>query len=91
MAKIQIPEELRRFTENTSLYIAGGNTVGASLTELIYQFPEIKSHLINKEGKISRQYKVLLEENELKEGKELSDVNENSIIKLISRTIFTAN
>jgi molybdopterin converting factor small subunit len=47
MANIRIPTPLRAFAGNQATVMVGGETVGAALSELVTQYPELRTHLYN--------------------------------------------
>ncbi|MBK8034076.1 MAG: MoaD/ThiS family protein [Chloroflexi bacterium] len=47
MASIKIPTPLRVYTGNNAQVTVSGETVGAALTDLTTQYPELKQHLFN--------------------------------------------
>ena len=47
MASIKIPTPLRVYTGNNAQVTVSGATVGAALTDLTTQYPELKQHLFN--------------------------------------------
>lgn len=47
MASIKIPTPLRVYTGNNAQVTVSGETVGAALTDLTSQYPELKQHLFN--------------------------------------------
>jgi molybdopterin converting factor small subunit len=52
MAKILIPTPLRQFTGKQDAVTVAGNTVGAALTDLTTQFPDLRKQIFNDEGKL---------------------------------------
>ena len=47
MASIKIPTPLRVYTGNNAQVTVSGETVGAALTDLTTQYPELKQHLFH--------------------------------------------
>jgi molybdopterin converting factor small subunit len=47
MANIKIPTPLRPYTGNQAEVAVSGETVGAALTDLVEQHPDLKQHLYN--------------------------------------------
>jgi molybdopterin converting factor small subunit len=47
MANIRIPTPLRAFADNQATVTVGGETVGAALSDLVTQHPELRTHLFN--------------------------------------------
>lgn len=92
MAKIIIPESLKDYTNNQTTYITGGSTVGASITELIAQYPDIKQHLIDGKGKIKSKFSILIgDKNITSLNEEHTTVKGDSEIRFINNTSIIAN
>jgi molybdopterin converting factor small subunit len=47
MANIRIPTPLRAYAGNLTTVNVSGDTVGAALTDLVTQHPELRTHLFN--------------------------------------------
>lgn len=47
MASIKIPTPLRPYTGNTAQVDVRGETVGAALSDLVTQYPDLRPHLYN--------------------------------------------
>lgn len=47
MASIKIPTPLRPYTGNQAEIPVNGETVGAALSDLVMQYPDLKQHLFN--------------------------------------------
>ncbi|MBL8119413.1 MAG: MoaD/ThiS family protein [Anaerolineae bacterium] len=47
MTSIKIPTPLRVYTNNQAQIDVSGTTVGAALTDLVTQHPELRQHLFN--------------------------------------------
>jgi len=81
---IRIPTPLRGFTNNQETVEVSGATVGEALQQLVEQFPRLKPHLFNEEGRLRSFVNIYLgdedirylqrEETPLKPGAELSIV-----------------
>ena len=52
MATIIIPTPLRKFTSNSSRLELQANTIQEAINELIINFPDLKKHLVDEQGKI---------------------------------------
>ncbi len=91
MAKIIIPESLRDYTNNQAVYISGGSTLGASITELIAQYPDIKQHLIDSNGKLINKFNIFIVDNGTGMINEQTGINDSTEIKFIDNTRFFAN
>ncbi len=92
MAKIIIPESLKDYTNNQTIYITGGTTVGASITELIAQYPDIKQHLVDSTGEVKKKFTILIGNKNINLlNKEHTSVKNHSEIKFIENTSIIAN
>ncbi len=49
MSTIRIPTPLRPYVGGQTIVPVGGDTVGAALTDLIQQYPELRPHLFDGE------------------------------------------
>lgn len=50
MANIRIPTPLREYAGNQATVTVSGDTVGAALTDLVTQHPELRNHLFNNDA-----------------------------------------
>lgn len=84
MAKIIIPTPLRKFTENQASYEANGQDVASSIGALTEQFPAVKKHLIDEEGKLRSFVRVYVGDEDIHalEG-EATPVAESTVISII--------
>jgi molybdopterin converting factor small subunit len=65
MATIRIPTPLRPYSGNNSKIIVSGETVGAALSDLTQQFPDLRTHLF--EGEALRSFvNVYLNEEDIR-------------------------
>jgi sulfur-carrier protein len=49
MAQIKIPTPLRAYTSGQAEVAVAGDTVGAALSDLVSQHPDLKQHLFNED------------------------------------------
>jgi adenylyltransferase/sulfurtransferase len=66
MAKILIPTPLRQFTGKQDSVTAGGETVGAALTSLTAQFPDLRKQIFTDEGKLRSFVNVYLNDEDIR-------------------------
>jgi sulfur-carrier protein adenylyltransferase/sulfurtransferase len=66
MAKILIPTPLRQFTGKQDAVTVAGNTVGAALTDLTTQFPDLRKQIFNDEGKLRSFVNVYLNDEDIR-------------------------
>jgi len=66
MASIKIPTPLRPYTANQAQISVSGNTVGAALTDLTTQYPELRQHLFSTGGDLRNFVNVFLGEDDIR-------------------------
>ena len=84
MAKVIIPTPLRKFAEDQASFEAQGNTVGESITDLTKNFPNIKQHLLDEDGKLRQFIKVYVGEEDIEAlDNEATEVKLDAVISII--------
>lgn len=63
---IRIPTPLRGFTNNQETVEVSGATVGEALQHLVEQFPRLKSHLFNEEGRLRSFVNIYLGDEDIR-------------------------
>ncbi|HJX12887.1 MAG TPA: MoaD/ThiS family protein [Dehalococcoidales bacterium] len=58
--KINIPPFFQHLTGSVKIFEAGGSTVGECLNELVRQYPEIKSKLFTRNGRLLKGLNVFI-------------------------------
>ncbi len=66
MTSISIPTPLRQFTNGQDSVALEGGTVGELLDALTLQFPGLKQHLFNDEGKLRSFVNVYLNDEDIR-------------------------
>lgn len=66
MTSISIPTPLRQFTNGQDSVALEGGTVGELLDALTLQFPGLKQHLLNDEGKLRSFVNVYLNDEDIR-------------------------
>ena len=66
MTSISIPTPLRQFTNGQDTIALEGGTVGELLDALTLQFPGLKQHLFNDEGKLRSFVNVYLNDEDIR-------------------------
>jgi len=66
MAKILIPTPLRQFTRKQDSITVPGATVGDALNALTSQYPELRKHIFNDEGKVRSFVNVYLNDEDIR-------------------------
>jgi molybdopterin converting factor small subunit len=84
MATVFIPTPLRKFTNNTAkLEVEGGN-VSEVVGNLTGNFPELKRHLINADGKIPSFINIFVDDDDIRNlQQEQTVVKDKTIISIV--------
>ena len=84
MATVIIPTPLRKFTNNTAkLNIQAGN-VQDIVNDLSFNFPELKRHLLDENGKIRSFVNVFVGDDDIRDlQNENTSVKEDSVISIV--------
>jgi molybdopterin converting factor small subunit len=84
MATVIIPTPLRKFTNNTAkLTIKAGN-VQDVVNDLSLNFPELKRHLLDENGKIRSFVNVFVGDDDIRDlQQESTSVKEDSVISIV--------
>jgi len=84
MAKILIPTPLRQFTAKQDSVTVGGATVGAVLTALTTQYPDLRKQIFTDEGKLRSFVNVYLNDEDIRYiGKDGAAVKEGDTLSLV--------
>jgi sulfur-carrier protein len=67
MAVIRIPAVLRSYVSGQAEVTVHGETVGAAFEDLLVQFPSMRPHMLNGEGKLRSFVNLFLGENNIKD------------------------
>ncbi|QPC85078.1 MoaD/ThiS family protein [Phototrophicus methaneseepsis] len=65
MANIKVPTPLRVYTDNEAQISVSGDTVGAALSDLVNQYPELKPHLFQ-DDKLRSFVNVFVEDEDIR-------------------------
>ncbi|MEM6265170.1 MAG: molybdopterin-synthase adenylyltransferase MoeB [Bacteroidota bacterium] len=65
MSKIIIPTPLRKFTNNEAAFETAGATVAASIEELVAKYPDLRQHLLDKEGNLRSFIRIYVGEEDI--------------------------
>lgn len=63
---IRIPTPLRSFTNNQETVEVSGTTVREALQQLVEQFPKLKPHLFNDEGRLRSFVNIYLGDEDIR-------------------------
>ena len=84
MATIIIPTPLRKFTNNTARLQIKPGTVGESIRELTTNFPDLKRHILDENGKIRSFVNVFVGEEDIRDlQQEQTEVKEDTVVSII--------
>ena len=84
MARVIIPTPLRKFTENQSTLETSGGTILESILDLTSNYPNLKNHIFDKEGKIRGFVRIYLGDEDIKVlDNESTLVEQDSVISIV--------
>lgn len=84
MATVFIPTPLRKFTNNTAKLDIQGNTVAEVVNMLTNNFPDLKRHLVNADGKIPSFINIFVDDDDIRNLQlEQTAVKENTIVSIV--------
>jgi molybdopterin converting factor small subunit len=84
MATVIIPTPLRKFTNNTSKLVVQANTVSDIIQKLTVDFPELKKHLLDANGKIPSFINIFVDDDDIRNlHQEQTAVRENTIVSIV--------
>ncbi|MEJ7647350.1 MAG: MoaD/ThiS family protein [Chryseolinea sp.] len=84
MAIVFIPTPLRKFTGNTSKLDISGHTVREVIDTLSSNFPELKRHLLNADGRIPSFINVFVNDDDIRNlQQEQTPVEGKTIVSIV--------
>ena len=84
MATIIIPTPLRKFTNNTAKLQIPVGTIETSIKELTTNFPELKRHLLDENGKIRSFVNIFVGDEDIRDlQQENTQVKEDTVVSII--------
>lgn len=84
MATVIIPTPLRKFTNNTAKHAVHANTVSDIVEKLTVDFPELKKHLLDANGKIPSFINIFVDDDDIRNlQQEQTAVKENTIVSIV--------
>jgi adenylyltransferase/sulfurtransferase len=84
MAKILIPTPLRQYVDKKDSVEVSGTTAGEVLASLTSQFPDLKRHLYNDEGKLRSFVNVYVNDDDIRySGKDATPVKESDTVSIV--------
>ena len=84
MATVIIPTPLRKFTNNTAKLSINAGNVQDVVNDLSLNFPELKRHLLDENGKIRSFVNVFVGDDDIRDlQQENTSVKEESVISIV--------
>ncbi len=84
MAKVIIPTPLRKFTENQASVEANGTTVQEAIGNLATNFPDVKKHLFEADGKLRGYLRIYVGDEDIKAlDNEFTSIEANSVLSIV--------
>ncbi len=84
MATIIIPTPLRKFTNNSSRLQLKANSIQEAVSELTLNFPDLKKHLLDENGKLRSYINVFVGNEDIRNlQQEETVVQHDSVISII--------
>jgi len=84
MATVLIPTPLRRFTNNIAKVSVDAGNVSDVVNALAQQFPELKTHLFDAEGKIPSFINIFVGEDDIRGlQQERTQVMEHTVVNIV--------
>jgi molybdopterin converting factor small subunit len=84
MATVIIPTPLRKFTNNSSRLTVQAGTVSSMIQNLTSQFPDLKKHLLDANGKIPSFINIFVNDDDIRNlQQEETVVIENATVSIV--------
>lgn len=84
MATVIIPTPLRKFTNNTARLQVKPGTIHETVKELTVNFPELKKHLLDEQGKIRSYVNIFVGNDDIRDlQQENTAVQEGAVISIV--------
>ncbi len=84
MATVIIPTPLRKFTNNTARLNVSGATIQDTVQELTTNFPDLKKHLLDTDGKIRSYVNIFIGNDDIRSlQQEKTTVKEDAVISIV--------
>jgi sulfur-carrier protein len=84
MATVIIPTPLRKFTNNTSKLSIHANSISEMIQKLTIEFPELKKHLLDANGKIPSFINIFVDDDDIRNlQQEQTVVKENTKVSIV--------
>src|SRR5882757_6798420 len=84
MATVIIPTPLRKFTNNTARLQVGAGTIRDTVRELTQNFPDLKKHLLDDQGKIRSFVNIFIGNDDIRDlQQENTAVKEDAVVSIV--------
>jgi len=84
MATIIIPTPLRKFTDKNSRLNVNGSTVSEVIAQLLLNFPDLRKHLLDDNGKIRSFVNIFVGDNDIRSlQEEHTPLTEGSVVSIV--------
>jgi len=84
MATIIIPTPLRKFTNNTARLNIKANSVSDAVNELTHNFPDLKRHLLDEQGKVRSFVNIFVGDDDIRNLQEgQTPIQENTVVSIV--------
>lgn len=84
MATIIIPTPLRKFTDKNSRLNVNGSTVSEVIAQLLLNFPDLRKHLLDDNGKIRSFVNIFVGDDDIRSlQEEHTPLTEGSVVSIV--------
>ncbi len=84
MATVVIPTPLRKFTNQTAKLQVSANTIGEVIDSLTRDFPDLKKHLLDDQGKVRSFVNIFAGDEDIRDlQEEKTVVGEATIVSIV--------
>jgi molybdopterin converting factor small subunit len=84
MATVIIPTPLRKFTNQTAKLQVSAKTIGEIIQELTRNFPDLKKHLLDDQGKVRSFVNIFAGDEDIRDlQQENTAVNESTVVSIV--------
>jgi molybdopterin synthase sulfur carrier subunit len=84
MATVIIPTPLRKFTNNTARLNINASSVSDAVTELTHNFPDLKKHLLDEQGKVRSFVNIFVGDDDIRNLQEgQTPLHDNTVVSIV--------
>ncbi len=84
MATVIIPTPLRKFTNQKAKLQVSAKTIGEIIQELTRNFPDLKKHLLDDQGKVRSFVNIFAGDDDIRDlQQENTAVNESTVVSIV--------